>query len=140
VTTTTLRPSEAYRIATTLQARGDRPAAALRSILRERGHGSITELHRAMHVSKTTIGNWQTGGGWDLGPERVYQLAVAYACGDEAVVDPGKIELTDEDRRAVDELFDAFYSDNHRDAVIWLSHHKPNYFRCSPQPCDRKVA
>ena len=141
--TTTLdhRPSDAYRLAAALAAMSDRPAAALRTILRERGHGSVTELHNALHVSKTTIRNWQPGGGWQLGPDQVYQLAIAYAArSDEAVTDPSTVDLDDDTRKRVDELFDLMYSDNHRDAVTWLSRYKPDYLRCCSESSTWLVA
>lgn len=143
MTTATARPSDAYKAAGTLlaPAMASRPSTALRQILRERGHGSIEELHQALGVSRSTLRNWQPGGTWSIPPDQVHRLATAYAARlDEPVTDPDTVGLTPDVERRVDELFDAFYDDNHRAAVTWLSRHKPHYFRCNNTCAHSKVA
>lgn len=130
-TTAALSPSDAYRAGAYLrtpEARA-RAAAALHAVLKERGHGSVVQLKRAIEVSATTIGNWRPGGEFPPNPDQVRQIATAYAADlDRAVTPVADLELSEEQEQRVDELFNLFYSDNHRDAATWLIEHKPAHF------------
>lgn len=137
-TTTTMRPSDAYKAEARLRSpeAQARAAAALRAVLKERGHGSIEELRQAIDVSRTTIRNWRPGGQWLPNPEQVRQVATAYAVAAASpepmpVAPIAGLELGDTEQELVDELFDLFYSDNDRDAATWLIVHNPAYFRCN---------
>lgn len=130
-TTTSLSPSHAYRAGANLRTREARAraASALHSILKERGHGSVAELCRAIEVSTTTISNWRPAGTFHPNPDQVRQIATAYAAKlDVPAAAVAGVELSVAEEERVDDLFDLFYSDNQRDAVTWLIEHKPAYF------------
>ena len=142
-TSVSLRPSDAFRAGAQLrtsEARA-RAAQAFHAILKERGYGAVEELRRALDVSTTTIRNWRPGGEWHPNPEQVRQIATAYAARtDEPVTSLVDLELTAVQEAAVDDLFDLFYSDNHRAACDWLLEHKRSYFRCNMMDEAPKVA
>lgn len=135
-----IAPADAYGVVTSLRSRRMqvRAAKSLDHILKERRHGSVGELVKALGVSRTTVGNWRAGDPWPPSPEQVQAICIAYAAapdnGRDGAIDPNTVErdsdgnLAPELQADVDELFNRFYSDNERDAAAWLIEHKPQNF------------
>ena len=134
-TATAISPADAYEIVARLTAPDMRARSAhgLDNILKERRHGAIGELAKALGVSRSTIVNWRSGD-WPPNPDQIRLVCIAYVAAPDgakvAAGDPATVEMTPELRAEADDLFNRFYSDNQRDAVDWLIEHNPAYFRC----------
>jgi len=120
-------PSDAFRVVGVLQspAMARRASAALRLILRNRGHGSIVELMAALGASRSTVDNWRSGTRYPPSPHQVWRIATAYAADPDGICDPDQVTPSLEVRDEIGHLFDLFYSDNPKAAVEWLEEHRP---------------
>ena len=120
-------PSDAFRVVGVLQspAMARRASAALRLILRYRGHGSITELMAAVNASRSTVDNWRSGKRYPPSPHQVWRIATAYCADPHGIADPDQATPSLEARDEIGHLFDLFYSDNPKAASEWLAAHRP---------------
>jgi hypothetical protein len=131
----TTTPSTIFRAIAALATDDEaaRARAALRTALNERGHGSVEELRAPLGVSRGSFHDWRSGK-VPVSPMAVYRIAVIYSS-DPMPTTPEEVDalIATGDLDRADELFQAFYSANHRDALTWLLAHNPAYFRWSDQ-------
>lgn len=131
----TTTPSDIFRTIAALATDDEaaRARAALRTVMNERGHGSVEELRIPLKVSRGSFHDWRSGKA-PLAPMAVYRIAVIYSS-DPMPTTPEEVDtiIATGDLTRADELFQAFYSDNHRDALTWLLMHNPAYFRWNEQ-------
>lgn len=130
MTVAELTPSQLFRRYTELstEVNARRAAHALDLVMRVRGHGAGVELQAAMNLSRSSLHDYRKGKVL-MSPETVYRLAVIYAS-EPIPSSPSEVDaiIAAGDLSAADDLFPRFYSDDHRDAVTWLSEHRSRYF------------